>query len=105
MYKLIAVYKQPAEDKKEAFDSHYQEVHTPLCFKVPGMKELRVNKIFGGPTGKSDLYMIAEMVFDGKDAFNAAAKTKEMMETGKDAMKFAGDIVSVHFASETVTKA
>jgi hypothetical protein len=28
-----------------------------------------------------------------------------MMESGKDAMKFAGDLVSVHFAEEIITQA
>jgi uncharacterized protein (TIGR02118 family) len=49
--------------------------------------------------------MIAEMVFENKDAWKAAMKTPEMMESGKDAMKFAGELVSVHFAEETITKA
>lgn len=104
MYKVIAVYKQPTEENKAAFDSHYKEVHEPITLKIPGMTEFRVNKIFGGPTGKSHLYMIAEMCFDGKDAWKAAMQTKEMMDSGKDAMKFAGELVSVHFAEEIVTK-
>jgi uncharacterized protein (TIGR02118 family) len=104
MYKVIATYKVPSEDNIAAFDSHYNEVHTPITLKIPGMTEFRVNKVFGGPTGKSDLYMIVEMCFGDKNAWKAAMQTKEMMESGKDAMKFAGDLVSVHFASETVTK-
>jgi EthD domain len=48
--------------------------------------------------------MITEMVFENKDAWKAAMKTPEMMESGKDAMKFAGELVSVHFAEEYVTK-
>jgi len=32
-------------------------------------------------------------------------KTPEMMESGKDAMKFAGDLVSVHFGEENIVKA
>ena len=49
--------------------------------------------------------MIAEMCFENKDAWKAAMKTPEMMESGKDAMKFAGDAVSVHFAEELIAKA
>ncbi len=102
MHKVIAVYKMP--ENKEAFDSHYQEVHAPITLKIPGMSEFRTNKIFGGPTGKSHLYLIAEMCFTDKDSWKNAMQTKEMMESGKDAMKFAGDLVSVHFAEEVVTK-
>lgn len=102
MHKVIAVYEVP--ENTEAFESHYKEVHEPIALKIPHMTEFRVNKVFGGPTGKSNLYMIAEMCFDNKDSWKQAMQTKEMMESGKDAMKFAGKLVSVHFAEETVTK-
>jgi uncharacterized protein (TIGR02118 family) len=105
MFKVIATYRTPSSDETKAqFDEHYKNVHEPICLKIPGIKELRLNKVFGGPTGASTLYMIAEMVFENKDAWKAAMKTPEMMESGKDAMKFAGDLVSVHFAEEIVTK-
>ncbi len=103
MYKVMAVYRVPADETARAkFEDHYTNVHTPICMKIPGIKELRTNNIFGGPTGTSNLHMIAEMVFENKDAWKAAMKTAEMMESGKDAMKFAGDLVSVHFAEEKI---
>jgi uncharacterized protein (TIGR02118 family) len=104
MFKVIAVYKVPSEEAKTNFEDHYKNVHTPICMKIPGLKELRLNKIFGGPAGASHLSMIAEMCFENKDAWKAAMKTPEMMESGKDAMKFAGDLVSVHFAEESITR-
>lgn len=106
MFKVIAVYKAPADDATKArFEEHFKNVHTPICLKIPGIKELRVNKIFGGPAGSSHLHMVVDMVFENKDAWKAAMKTPEMMESGKDAMKFAGDLVSVHFAEESIVKA
>ncbi len=105
MFKVIAVYRVPADDAAKAkFEDHYKNVHTPICLKIPGIKELRTNKIFGGPTGASNLSMVTEMCFENKDAWKAAMKTSEMMDSGKDAMKFAGDLVSVHFAEELITK-
>ncbi len=105
MYKVIATYRVPATDEAKAkFDAHFREVHAPICLKIPGIKELRTNRVFGGPTGQSNLYMVGEMVFADKDSWKAAMKTAEMMESGKDAMKFAGDLVSVHFAEETVQR-
>lgn len=106
MFKVIAVYKVPTDDAKKAqMDEHFKTVHTPICLRIPGIKEVRMNKIFGGPTGASNLHMIVDMVFENKDSWKAAMKTPEMMESGKDAMKFAGDLVSVHFAEETIVKA
>lgn len=102
MYKMVALYKVPQD--KEAFDKHYSEVHTPLTLKIPGMKEFRVSKVFGSPTGKSEFYLQAEMIWEDKEAFNSAIRTPECMASGKDAMQFAGELVSVHFMQESVTK-
>lgn len=106
MFKVIAIYKVPADDnQKTEFENHFKNIHTPICLKIPGIKELRVNKVFGGPTGSSNLHQVVEMVFENKDSWKAAMKTSEMMESGKDAVKFAGDLVSVHFAEEQIIKA
>jgi uncharacterized protein (TIGR02118 family) len=105
MYKVIAVYKVPSNDEaKEKFNQYFKEIHTPICLRIPGLKELRVNSIFGGPTGASSLHMITEMVFENKETWKMSMKTPEMMESGKDAMKFAAELVSVHFAQEEVIK-
>lgn len=105
-YKVIAVYQLPeTEEKQKEIENYFQEVHTPLCLKIPGMKELRVNKVFSGPTGQSSLHQIVEMVFENKESWKAAMKTPEMMNSGKDAHSFAGSLVSVHFASENIIMA
>ncbi len=100
MYKLIATYKTP--NNVEDFEKHYQDVHAPITKKIPNLKELRINRVFGAPNGKPELYMVAELCFATKDDFKSAMGTKEAMESGKDLMGFAGDIVSVHFAQESV---
>jgi uncharacterized protein (TIGR02118 family) len=104
MYKVIAIYKKPAQENVETFENHFKNIHTPICMKIPGIKEVRVNKIFGGPRGESDHSMVVEMIFGDKENWKASMKTAEMMESGKDAMKFAGDLVSVHFATEEIIK-
>lgn len=102
MYKLVAIYKVPED--KEAFEKHYKEVHTPLSMKVPHMKEFRVSRVFGSPMGESEYYLQAEMCFASKDDFKAAMKTPEAAESGKDAMKFAGHLVKIFFAEESVER-
>ncbi|RLA64592.1 MAG: EthD family reductase [Epsilonproteobacteria bacterium] len=98
MHKLVVTYKNPEDP--ESFDKYYQEVHTPLAHKVPGLKELRVNKIFGTPAGASDIYLIAEMCFEDKDAFKNAMKSSEMMDCGKDLDNFAKGLANLFFAVE-----
>jgi uncharacterized protein (TIGR02118 family) len=36
--KLIVIYEQPADS--EAFFKHYEEVHTPLAKRTPGLQRL-----------------------------------------------------------------
>ncbi len=98
MYKMVAIFKVPAD--VESFDSYYQEIHTPITKKVPGIKEFRVSKVFGTPRGKSDIHLMAELLFATKEDFKAAMNSPEMMNSGKDTQKFAKDLVSVHFAEE-----
>jgi uncharacterized protein (TIGR02118 family) len=58
---MVAIFKVPND--VESFDKYYQEIHTPLTKKVPGIKEFRVSKVFGTPRGKSDIHLITEIVF------------------------------------------
>ena len=101
MYKMIAVYKKP--QNQTTFDTWY-EGHKEIAKKVPNVKEFRFNKITGGPRGESDLYLIAELVFESKENFKTAMSSPENMAAGKDAFTNAKDIISVHFAEEEVLR-
>ncbi|WNC14194.1 EthD family reductase [Brevibacillus brevis] len=96
MVKLVAIYRKPED--AEAFDKHYEEVHTPLVKKMPGLIKLEVNKIYGTPMGESDLHLIAEMHFESKEALLEALSSPEGRAAGKDLRGFAGPLVSMHFA-------
>lgn len=96
--KVIALYKQPED--KEAFDEHYFNVHGPLTAKIPGLREMVVTKIVGSPMGKSEFYLQCEMIYDDMPSLQKAMKTDEGMASGKDAMKFAGDILTLMIGEE-----
>ena len=98
MAKLIALYKQPED--KEAFDERYFNTHTPITEKIPGLREMKVTKIIGSPMGKSDYYLLCEMVYDDQESLQKAMKTDEGKASGKDVMKFAGDIVTLMIGEE-----
>ena len=101
MYKMIAIYKTPADT--EAFDQWYKN-HTELAKKVPHVKEFRFSKITGGPRGASENHLIAELVFSSKEDFKTAMSSPENMAAGKDAFTNYKDIVSVHFAEEDIIR-
>ncbi len=93
MYKFLALYKKP--DDVPAFMKHYEEVHAPLAKKIPGLQKLVVNRVtgnaFGGPP---PFFLIAEMHFATKEDFDAAMRSEENKATGKDAMRFAGGLIT-----------
>ncbi|WP_106496356.1 EthD family reductase [Lentibacillus sp. Marseille-P4043] len=98
MAKLIALYKQPEDQAK--FDEHYYNVHTPITKEIPGLREMNVTKIVGSPMGKSDYYLLCEMIYDDQESLKKAMKTDEGKASGKDVMQFAGDIVTLMIGEE-----
>lgn len=96
MVKLIALYKTPED--KESFDRHYDEVHTPLVKKMPGLRKLEIARITGAPIGEPKHYLIAEMYFDTKDALDASLASPEGKATGRDLMSFAANLVTMFYA-------
>lgn len=99
MVKLIALYKMP--DDKAAFDTHYEEVHTPLVRRMPGLQKLEVARITGAPIGEPKHHLVAEMYFESQDALNAALASPEGKATARDLMSFAANLVTMFFAELT----
>jgi uncharacterized protein (TIGR02118 family) len=98
MTKFIALFKRP--ENVEEFDKHYNEVHTPLITKTPGMEKITVTRISGSPMGESPYYLIAEMYFKDAAAFKAASASAEWRAAGKDLMAFAGPLVTMMIGEE-----
>jgi uncharacterized protein (TIGR02118 family) len=96
MVKLIALYK--AADDQSAFDKHYNEIHTPLVKKMPGLRKLEVARITGAPIGEPKHYLLAEMYFDSQDALDAAMASAEGKAAARDLMSFAGNLVTMFYA-------
>ncbi len=99
MVKLIALYRIPEDTG--SFDQHYNEIHTPLVKKMPGLRKLELARITGAPIGEPKHYLIAEMFFDDQDAMNAALASPEGKATGRDLMSFAASLVTMFYAEVT----
>ena len=88
MYKLIALYQAP--DDPEAFMAHYNDVHMPLVRQTPGLLDATVSRIQANAMGGDVPYfMIAEMSYPNKAAFDTAMASPENRAAGKDLMSFA----------------
>ena|SRR5258708_4686586 len=92
--KLIVLYDQP--ESAEAFFKHYEEVHTPLVKKTPGLQRLVLNRIAGDVFGGSSPYVaIAEMDYPDRKTFDAAMRSSENQAVAADLTRFAKDKVKV----------
>ncbi len=98
MVVLTALYKTPEDT--QAFDDHYNNTHTPLVKKIPGLKKLEVTRFSkmltpGNATLAEQPYLQCNMYFEDMDAFKAAMASEENKAAGKDLMGFAGPLVSM----------
>ena len=97
MVKLVALFKKPTDTI--SFEEHYNNVHVPLVKKMPGLKQLELSKVTGGPMTTPQFYRVAEMYFDNQQALNAAMMSPDGIAAAKDLMSFAKDIVQLFFAA------
>ncbi len=94
MKKLFAMYAQPADEA--AFLRHYNEVHTPLVEKIPGLARLVVNRVQAAPLGGEPPYfLIAEMHFADNASFTQAMRSPENRAAGDDLADFAQGLVTL----------
>ena len=91
--KLIAIYRKPEDER--AFNKHYEEVHTPLVLKIPALQSMTVNRVKKHLMGDDQPFMIVEMSFEDRDAFDTAMASDENKAAGKDIINFARGIVSL----------
>lgn len=97
MSKLIALYKQPADPA--AFDQAYFDTHLPLISKVPGLKNTVITRLTRTLQGEG-FYLMAEMVFDDREALKAGMKSQEMAVAGTNLNTFAEGLVTLMFGEE-----
>jgi len=95
MIKLIALYRKPAD--VAAFDAHYDEIHTPLVRRYPGLQKLEITRITGAPLGEARFHMMAEMYFPEQGSDGCALASAEGKAVARDLMSFAADVVTVFY--------
>ncbi len=95
MIKLVALFKR-LEDT-EAFDLHYNNTHAPLMRAVPGLQRMEVTRNLQAFRGDPEYYLVAEMYFANKEAFDSAMQSEENRIAGKDLMSFARAYVTMFY--------
>lgn len=97
MSKLIALFKQPADPT--AFDQAYFNTHLPLIAKVPGLNKTVVTRFTRTLQGEG-FYLMAEMVFDDREALKTGMKSPEMAAAGANLNTFAAGLTTLMFVEE-----
>jgi uncharacterized protein (TIGR02118 family) len=95
MVKLVALYRTP--DDVAAFDKHYDEVHTPLVRKYPGLRRLEVTRVTGAPIGESKFHIMAELYWDDRQSMESALASPEGKLVARDLMGFAAQYATIFF--------
>jgi uncharacterized protein (TIGR02118 family) len=86
VYKLFAVWTNPAPEDVEAFERHYTEVHAPLAASIPGLRRMVLTRTADALGEEpSPLHRITELWFDDEQALAAAAASPEGQATIADA--------------------
>ena len=96
MIKLFAFYQKPADET--AFWKHYNEVHTPLVRKLPGLKSFTVNRVTGSPMGQPPHWLVVEMAWADPGSFGAAMASPENAAAAEDAGRMAPGLVTLAIA-------
>jgi uncharacterized protein (TIGR02118 family) len=93
--KMIAMYRRP--DDEAAFNARYFPAHVHLVKKFPGLRRVEVSRGLGKD---APYWLMAEMVFENRDALMAAMGSPEVAAAVADVQEFAGDILTVMLADE-----
>lgn len=97
--RLLALFRRPEDP--EAFERHYWDVHIPIVRQMPGLRRIEVHRV-AQALGDSDLYQVAELVFDDREALEAAMRSEAGRAGGRDLRQFAGDRVLLVVAETRV---
>ena len=86
--KLLILYAQP--DDEAAFLAHYHEVHMPLALAIPGLQKAVINRVDADLMGgDSPYFIITELHFADRAAFDLAMASPQNRAAGKDVRNFA----------------
>ena len=107
MVSLIAIYKTPED--KGAFDTHYNDIHSPLAAKMEGLRKMEVFRMNKMLTPANSMlaegpYLMCVMYFDNQEALEKSMASESGRAAAKDLRGFAGPLVSMVTAEVTETQ-
>lgn len=93
MAHVLVIYNAPADPA--AFDRYYEETHTPLARKIPGLRSLVISKGTVQALAGTAPYLVASLAFDSMADLNAGLASPEGKATADDLPNFASGGVTL----------
>ncbi len=93
---LLALFNRPegGDEAMATFRYRYETEHLPLIRQVPGLRQLRVDRVTQS-FGETDLFQVAVMVFDDRAAFDVALASEPMRAAGRNLREIAPGLVTM----------
>lgn len=99
MFRIAVCYGQPSDP--DAFDSYYDDTHTPLTLKIPGLASFSTGKPRSLMPGReAPYYMVASLNFDSAEDLRSALNSPEMKAASADVANFASGGVTLYSTEE-----
>lgn len=100
-YQLTALYNPPTDPR--AFNTHYDQVHTPLAAKLPGLRSFTVSRPAPASDGTLPAHhLIAVLVWDSEEDMNAALEGADGQAAVADLENFASAGVTMLSGPSTI---
>ena len=93
---LLAIYRRPegGDEAVETFLRRYRFEHLPLVRRTPGLRSVEVERV-AQAFGETDVFMVARMLFDDREALDAGLSSSEMRAAGKNLREIAPGLSTV----------
>ena len=89
MATLLVLFRKPQDEA--AFERHYLDVHLPLARRLPGLREIRVDRTVGGDPALREYHLVSRLEFQSREDMRAALRSAEGIAAGNDLAQFAVD--------------
>jgi uncharacterized protein (TIGR02118 family) len=76
----------------------WSEAFVPLAEQMPGLRRVLVGRAAGSPSGRAEVLLIHELIFDDLEALSAAMVSPAGQAAGRALMQFAGERAELFFA-------
>lgn len=87
MIGLLVLFGKPVDAAE--FDRYFEQEHFPLAALLPGLQDIRVNRVVGAVEGVSGFHMVLELGFDSAEELQNSLNSSAGQAMARDYSNFA----------------